>query len=212
MPALSVRTSSNEEFGNLSSGFGWIRRSLVSQAFRVGAGTRGGCDACGNNARASVRSTPRSKRDGPADARRIHRECRPTARLLPRRGRDSARSLRDQRPYQCGTIWVMAAAGIVIGAGYGGAGLALSLLILALITVIALTICPAIVKGLPCFSPSVIDIIVKIAAPRLTRVNVRKPTGFSFRVRSIPTIAPHSTATRIRTTVAQGAGTRSCQL
>jgi hypothetical protein len=101
------------------------------------------------------------------------------------------------------TIWVMAAAGIVIGAGYGGAGLALSLLILALITVIALTICPAIVKGLPCFSPSVIDIIVKITAPRLTRVNVRKPTGFSFRVRSIPTIAPHSTATRIRTTVAK---------
>lgn len=35
------------------------------------------------------------------------------------------------------TIWVMAAAGIVIGAGYGGAGLALSLLILAVITVIA---------------------------------------------------------------------------
>lgn len=35
------------------------------------------------------------------------------------------------------TIWVMAATGIVIGAGYGGAGVALSVLILAVITVIA---------------------------------------------------------------------------
>lgn len=35
------------------------------------------------------------------------------------------------------TIWVMAAAGIVIGAGYAGAGLALSVLILMVITTIA---------------------------------------------------------------------------
>lgn len=110
------------------------------------------------------------------------------------------------------TIWVMAAAGIVIGAGYGGAGLALSLLILALITVIALTICSAIVKGLPCF-PSERD--------RHHRENRGPETNESERAKAnrlfFPrTLDPHNRAAQHRDQdkddSRQGAGTRSCQL
>jgi hypothetical protein len=190
MPALSVRTSSNEEFGNLGSGLvgdaaASSRKHFMSEqelavaAMHV-AITHVQVIALGLGRNATVLRTHVVFIENVVQ---LH-SCFLGAGVILR-SRLGISGLTS-----AATIWVMAAAGIVIGAGYGGAGLALSLLILALITVIALTICSDIVKGLPCFPSERDRHHRENRGPRLTRVSVRKPTGFSFRVRSIPTIAP----------------------
>ena len=73
------------------------------------------------------------------------------------------------------------------------------------------TICAATRPESPVVVVKTNETIVKVAEPKQTSTSVRRPAGFSLRSRSVPTSAPHSTATSASTIGAAGLPSRGHQ-